>query len=289
MYLQHDGHRLLAVKSDGDLTWRVKVVYTPLTSGIACGFVAWLFFACVPLLVKRARAADDLKSRRWLRFYVVYVTCMLVLGMLCSVGFTVSSVTYYCASYTAYISGTPIASSARYTQMANALIDVSAWLSALMSDALLVWRCCMLYNGQLRAGYVKAGLGVFFTSTYTLGMLSMFMYALPEAQHLSQQKWATVVSRWYYTSSAVLNVTATSLMVTRVRSEQSLFRGMMGARLNHTGIVAMMIESCALFTAAATVYLMLCFVDSPFRVMAVAILCETQVSPPYTLLQAQVA
>ncbi|EIW84619.1 hypothetical protein CONPUDRAFT_161998, partial [Coniophora puteana RWD-64-598 SS2] len=290
MYLEYHyshAHDQLPTRSRDleTLETALMLVWTPLACGICWGIAASLAFECIPLLVRRARGAQDTKNRRWLWFYVAYVAVMLCLGTLCVICYAIPPQLYLAGLANG---AQPWALESAYPHSASAiLINVSNWIATSMADALMVWRCCVLHQCHASFKCIKSGLGSLFLITTASGFLCMIAYSLPNNYTvLTTAPWLAAVSRWYFFMATILNLAATSLIVIRLRSERTSISTMMGstfnvdARLNYTGISAMMIESCTLITICSISYLILPFIDSPFRTVVIAMVDEVQIIAP---------
>ncbi|KAF7790797.1 hypothetical protein EIP86_001754 [Pleurotus ostreatoroseus] len=148
----------------------------------------------------------------------------------------------------------------------NALANSMLLILCFLSDALLLWRCTVVYQGTWApVWFTRTFAGVVWLAEFLIGAL--FLAQLTEP---TQTLWSAInFNLSFFSLSLAVNITSTLLIVGRI----SLCRFRVWQILKcvpesaYLGVMAMVVESELLYTAFLIPYIALLHLDSPALVI----------------------
>ncbi|EIW74982.1 hypothetical protein CONPUDRAFT_159743 [Coniophora puteana RWD-64-598 SS2] len=148
----------------------------------------------------------------------------------------------------------------------------------LLSDVLVVWRCCVVYREAFLCYFVRVVCWLLYAADLAIGVSSTVTFSTPtEFGHHTP----IVLARVALCISASLNIICTALIVGRLYSVKKYFSNMMGSsiqsQIQYTTVSAMLIESCALYATVSLTFLVLWLLSSPFTFLVAVIYGECQI------------
>ncbi|KAI0319139.1 hypothetical protein OF83DRAFT_1111985 [Amylostereum chailletii] len=154
--------------------------------------------------------------------------------------------------------------------MLNATYVVLSW----SADLVMLYRCCIIYSGRLRT-YVVFPVIMFIANL--VGSLFLRQLAEPGTHAYAGDRIDYLVA--YRTVSLALSAIATGLIVGRILHHRHEMRAFSKSTSDKrfTSVVTMFVESAALETVTALLYIILVGIESPGQSIVLPILGQVQV------------
>ncbi|PPQ71932.1 hypothetical protein CVT24_007906 [Panaeolus cyanescens] len=259
----------------------VNLIASTTLNGLAYGVVLTLYCICIYTLVLQFIEGS---RRRHIIFSGIYITVMFACGTVyCAANARLTQLAYVNfrnfpggpAVYALYEFNTPISIAGATAFM------MTTW----MNDALLIWRLWVLYIGS-RFSIPVVGFAVLtYLATFAMGLVTLVESLLP-----NQSLWSAISVKFamsYYAMTVAYTVLITALMVTRILVARRSFIKATGQKKHggqYLSIVAMIIESSALYTVWGIIFLGLYIVNHPIQYVFLGTLSEVQIIAPLLIM-----
>lgn len=256
----------------------VSLTAVTFVSGISWGLMTALYVLCMYSLTCRRRPTQTITRTTVLS--AVWITILWVSSSLSTLANT------YCALY-AYswqmdYPGGPITYLAdEWNRPMPALAYWTYFITMWFADALMLWRVTVFYDGVHRLVKLSV-ITVMFTIYIGVVASSCFSLAILSTNQTFYSKYSRRAGIPTFTLSVTLNVFATALISIRL----FLFKRWTEKNLGHkdnspyTCIVAMLVESSALYATWSVVFIILYAINNPGQYVMLMTLCNVQVIAP---------
>ncbi|KAL0067014.1 hypothetical protein AAF712_006003 [Marasmius tenuissimus] len=252
--------------------WLIGVILT----GVGYGVVLTLTVMCLGPLLRSVfgRSRDTLRT-----VSLVYV----VLLFLCATMFMAGDSTMAEYSFVDYrnIPGGPSTFQALFfsipvSEIGNVGFVVSSWLA----DAVVVWRCLVVYKGcRLPFWVVCLFPCLLYANAWAFGLLWLIQISAPMGSPWTQDFNFTIP---YFWSSFALNVVMTIAIVARLLTFRYRISRVLGNRhgKQYTSIASMIVESALLYTGFQLIWIVLFGLDIPQQTLFLQPLSQVQCIAP---------
>ncbi|KAF8193015.1 hypothetical protein BJ912DRAFT_253649 [Pholiota molesta] len=261
---QEDAATLLSER-----TWLSGAILT----GVGYGAVVTLYCFCFRQLLKSMNSSNRLQ-RLSLLVYITLITLCGTLFMAACARMTELSF----VDFRLYPGGPAAFENNMFSIPVDELGNVTFVLANWFADALIVWRCMIIYrNCRFPTIYVMA-----IPCLAYLGSFSMGVMWLVQVSASQSSPWSTSSINFtppYFWLSLALNITMTLAIVARLLVFKWRISSVLGPKFGsqYTGIAAMLVESALLSSAFALLFLIPFALNHPLANTFIQLLSQTQV------------
>ncbi|KAF9464030.1 hypothetical protein BDZ94DRAFT_1136969, partial [Collybia nuda] len=159
--------------------------------------------------------------------------------------------------------------------------NVAFILSNWLADALMMWRCKVIWDGNW---WILIFPGIMYLGSVSMGIMTLFQSTRPDA-HL----WLSLDVNFalpYFSISSALNITLTILIIVRLIMHQRSFRLVLGRRsaAQYADIITMLIESSAVYAISSFLFIGPFGGGNSVALVFLPILSQTQVIAPLLII-----
>ncbi|KAG9307914.1 hypothetical protein JVU11DRAFT_9668 [Chiua virens] len=256
-----------------------------LITGAGYGIVAALFWLCLLALWNRLKIKDVHRRRHLL--FLIYVCVMFIFGTL----FLASNSQF---TQLAFVNnrGYPGGPSAYEEQMFSIGVDeisnVSYVLANWLADVLLAWRCVIIYRDfGVRSGRIAFLVtGVMLLASFVLGIFFLLQISSPSSSPYMNFGRSINWTLPYFCLTLGINIAITLLIVVRLLFYRRTMVQLLGPghATECTTVVAMLIESAAVYATFSLLFLIPYALNSPISYTFLQVLGEAQLIAPLLII-----
>jgi len=225
-----------------------------LLTGVGYGIVFTLFCMCFRSLLNNMNRSNYQKKL----FFLVYISVMFILGSL-FFGACAEMTQLSFIQYRLFPGGPSNYENVEFSIPADEAGNVAFVLTNWCADALIVWRCTIIYKGSRIPTWIAAALPcLMYAAELALGLLWLIQISSPSSSPFQTSAADTINWTLPYLSVAVsLNVVVTLMIVARLLAHRHYMTKVLGpGHVSHyTGVAAMIVESAALYSAFALLFI----------------------------------
>ncbi|TFK68838.1 hypothetical protein BDN72DRAFT_768736 [Pluteus cervinus] len=261
--LLHDSTNLIAE------TTVVSVIY---------GIMLTLFAICFYLLFKQKSRAN---SKRTV-FYITYITIMAFFGTLYVASAAREGDEAY-VKHRLFPNGPLAYAAVIYSKPSTVLGTVSWMLINFMADGVVLWRVFVLYQSSIFRWIVCLP-ALMYLASVGMGLATVIQSSLPNSNLFLSTTINLALP--YFALSVSMTVLATSLMIGRILYHRRRFQKLFGPQSagEYTGIMAMLVESAALYAAFCIIFIPLYATNNPLLYIFLASLAQVQIIAPLLII-----
>ncbi|KAF9030282.1 hypothetical protein BJ165DRAFT_1535735 [Panaeolus papilionaceus] len=259
----------------------VSLISTTTIVSVAYGIVVTLYAICAQSLIQQIRTSVRKKQAA---YSLAYISVMVIMGTIyCACSARQAQLEYVNfrnfpggpSAYSLFIFDTPI------FIVGDSAYFVASW----MNDALLLWRLFVLYRGTRYCVPVVVGGVIFYLATFSLGLVTLIESSLP-----NHSFWSAIAVKFataYYAILTAYTIVITLFMVLRILSVRhniikAVGRSDFGGQ--YLSIVAMIVESSALYTVCGIVFLALYLKNNQVENVFLGTLSQVQIIAPLLII-----
>ncbi|KAG2090626.1 uncharacterized protein F5147DRAFT_764413 [Suillus discolor] len=239
-------------------------------SAVAYGIGVALFFMCFHLLFRQMNRTNYKK----LLPLLIYITTTFILSTLFMAGLADFTQLAF-IQYRNYPGG-PSAFENVSMPMDN-ITDVCGFLTMILSDGLVVWRCMVIYRGCM----VPMWIIMFFPCLMFAASIGMGIIWLLQVTNSASYFSSTNVDYTipFFTLSLALNIIITIVIVLRLLTYRHRISKVLGSSYGaqYTSIAAMIVESAALYSTFSVAFLTLFGLNNPISETFLVSLSQVQI------------
>ncbi|CCM06167.1 uncharacterized protein FIBRA_08408 [Fibroporia radiculosa] len=228
-------------------TWLQGAILT----GVGYGINVTLFVQCFHALLAKRPGAEGARKRA---FYLAYISAMFVLASL-FVGACSEMTQLSFIQYRNIPGGPSMYENVEFSIPADEAGNVSFVLTNWFADALMVWRCSVIYRGGRFPPWLAIAFPcLMYAAEIVIGLLFLIQVSAPSGSpYLTGAAGAINWTLPYLCIAVSLNVIVTIMIVARLLLYRYRISRVLGPRhgSHYTGIAAMIVESAALYSAFA--------------------------------------
>ncbi|KAH7929042.1 hypothetical protein BV22DRAFT_1029854 [Leucogyrophana mollusca] len=258
----------------------LNLIGSTVMCGVGYGIVLTLYTICVYFF------HQDLKTKRkpkktWL--YLAYLSVMFVLATLYLVS-SARTIQLAYVNHRYYGAGPAAYDLLIFSEPITILGSATYVITNVMSDALILWRFIVLYQGARHRFYIIIVPCLTFLTVTALGIINVVQASLPNQSLWSQGAISFAVP--YFATSLSHNILTTALMAIRLLIHKKRFDKALGPQHNspYTTVVAMLVESSALYAIFSIPFLVLFVINSPYSYIFLSTLSQIQVVAPFLII-----
>ncbi|KAF9465120.1 hypothetical protein BDZ94DRAFT_1296643 [Collybia nuda] len=159
----------------------------------------------------------------------------------------------------------------------NAAFILSNW----MADALMLWRCKVIWNGKL---WVLIFPCIMYLASISMGIMTIYQSSRPNSD-----LWTTVTVNFglpYFSISSALNILLTLMIVVRLSLHYRKFKDTLGRRFlsQYKGVITMLVESSAIYAISSILFIGTYGANNTISVLFIPILSQTQIIAPLLII-----
>ncbi|KAJ6536618.1 hypothetical protein DFH09DRAFT_931288 [Mycena vulgaris] len=242
-----------------------------------------LWSICVYFLLQQIRTSSRERVRSVV--FLVYISLLFVLGTIYLATTTLATQLSYVQNHN--FPGGPAAYNnfVLFSEPVGILSNVSYILANWMADGLLLWRLVILYQGSPYTTYIVAFPFLLYLGTIAMGLLLAVQVSLPTKSLWSNGEINFALP--YFVLSMSMTVIATSLMIGRLLLARKRLQRLLGsndASVPYTGVAAMVVESCALYSSFSLIFIVLYAVNTPIQYVFLSSLANVQIIAPLLII-----
>ncbi|KAJ6490171.1 hypothetical protein DFH09DRAFT_1208884 [Mycena vulgaris] len=277
----------------------VNLVSSTTIAAVAYGVMFTLWSICVYFLLQQIRTSSRERVRSVV--FLVYISLLFVLGTIYLATTTLATQLSYVQNHN--FPGGPAAYNnfVLFSEPVGILSNVSYILANWMADGLLVgfpalkrgaslkciqlWRLVILYQGSPYTTYIVAFPFLLYLGTIAMGLLLAVQVSLPTKSLWSNGEINFALP--YFVLSMSMTVIATSLMIGRLLLARKRLQRLLGsndASVPYTGVAAMVVESCALYSSFSLIFIVLYAVNTPIQYVFLSSLANVQIIAPLLII-----
>jgi hypothetical protein len=249
------------------------------------GIVMALFWLCLRTLWGRIKRKDP--SRRRNLFFLFYACAMFVLGSL-YVGSNSMFTQLAFINHRGYPGGPSEYENQMFSIGVDDIGNVSYLLGNWLTDSMLVWRCVIIYRdfGALSGRLVLAITGLMQLASYVLGSFFLVQLTSPQSSPYNNAGHQINWTIPYLCVSLGINIVVTSLIVVRLLLYRRTMVQLLGPghAAECTTVVAMLIESAAVYTTFTLLFLVPYLMQNPVSFTFVQVMGEAQLIAPLLII-----
>ncbi|KAK0473977.1 hypothetical protein IW261DRAFT_1403895 [Armillaria novae-zelandiae] len=258
-------------------TWLIGALLT----GVGYGVVLTLSMLCI------GRLLNALKRRRGsgprLTFFA-YVTLVFVFATM-SVAGSSTMAQYSFIDYRLFPGGPAAFEEVMFSISVSEMGNVAFVLSNWFADAIVVWRCLVVYKGTgIPRWFVVLLPCLIYMASWVLGLLWLIQVSAP-----ASSPWVTNTINFtqpYFWTSFALNVSMTLAIVMRLFLFRYRISKAMGPSYGrqYTSIASMIVESSFLYTSFQLLFIVPFGLSSPVQTIFIQPLSQVQVIAPLLII-----
>lgn len=244
-------------------------------TGVVYGIHFTIFVQTAYLLTR------DLHKKRSNQFFLAYITVMFILGTLfVSSSSRVAQMTF--VDDRDYPGGPVAWAAAAFSIPANLLGNVTFTLANWLADALMIWRCYIIWTALTRH-YVWLILTIpclLWMVSFAMGTLLLTQVSQPGLSIWSNSSVNFALT--YFSVSLTLNILTTVLILVRLfqyRYEMTRSLGKAHGKY-YTSVAAMLVESASLYAACSLLFLVPYVLNHPLQNIFMQVLSQVQIIAP---------
>ncbi|KAH9834557.1 uncharacterized protein C8Q71DRAFT_859538 [Rhodofomes roseus] len=260
-------------------TWLQGAILT----GVGYGIVFTLFTQCFRALLLDMNRAN-MKRRV---FFLIYITIMFILGTIfmaaCAEMTQLSFI-----QYRNYPTGPSGYENDEFSIPADEAGNVAFVLTNWFADALLVWRCSIIFRGVATTVWIPLLLPVLmYLTELAMGLLWLVQISTPASSPFQTGSASKI--NWtvpYFSIAVSLNVVVTLMIAARLwlyRYRITSVLGM-GHGSHYTGIAAMIVESAAIYSTFALLFIIPFGVNNSIANTFLQALSQVQIIAPLLII-----
>lgn len=239
-----------------------------------------LYVQCMRILWKRR------PHTTFSRFLMCFITVMLILsGAYC--GITAWGIPLTYVDFRNYPGGPLgfilVEYSKQYT--ANACSVVIAYITSILADGILVWRCRVIYAASMnnKANYIMILPGLLYIASIGISIFSSIVNITPSNFF---SLIAIHIDLTYFALSMALNIVITVMITTRLLLHQRQNQAVFGKRSasHYSSIWKMFMESAALYSILSILLLATFATNSPVQQLFLGLLPSVQSVSDYLII-----
>ncbi|KAI0258510.1 hypothetical protein BC834DRAFT_835454 [Gloeopeniophorella convolvens] len=243
---------------------------------VAYGSAFTLFAICLNILVKQTNRTNiKIKGA-----FIAYISILFILGTI----FMAASAEFTQMAFIDnrnYPGGPAAYENAMFSIPVDMAGNVAFVLTAWFADALLVWRCMVIYKGcRLPLWAIMAFPCLIYTGSIVTGVFWLKQLSTFSPYGSSGVNWTIPC----LSISLALNILVSIAIVLRLLVYRRRIASVMGQHhgSQYTSIAAMIIESASIYSAFSIFFLVPFGMNSPVSEIVLQSLSEIQARPPYT-------
>ncbi|KAI5119328.1 hypothetical protein M0805_000558 [Coniferiporia weirii] len=250
-------------------------------SSVAYGVHLTLYFFVLHHLIKypTSRSASGAKAKvSW--GLVAYITWNFILGTFGIAGEArFNQLTFIDARN--YPGGPNAFVAAQYGDVVNIFATAAYVVLNWFADGLVIYRFWLIYNFNYYVALIPC---LLLLGSFTMGVILLFQLTQPDAN-----LWSTTAVNFgipYWSISAGLNVLVTSLIVARLFLIRARTRAVLSTHhaRTYTSVAAMLVESAALYSATALLFVVTYAKNSQVQNLVLPVLGQVQAVSPLLIM-----
>ncbi|SJL04988.1 uncharacterized protein ARMOST_08359 [Armillaria ostoyae] len=260
-------------------TWLIGAILT----GVGYGVVLTLTVICL------TRLLDSLRRRRGSNpkltsFWLVYVILIFLFATMFVAGSSTMA-QYSFIDYRLFPGGPAAFEEVMFSLPVSEMGNVAFVLSNWFADAVVVWRCLVVYQGTgVPLWFIALVPGLTYVASWVLGLLWLIQVSAP-----SSSPWATSTINFtqpYFWTSFSLNVFMTLAIVMRLFLFRYRISKAMGPSYGrqYTSIASMIVESSLLYTSFQLLFIVPFGLNSAVQTIFIQPLSQVQVIAPLLII-----
>ncbi|KAK0441326.1 hypothetical protein EV421DRAFT_1812688 [Armillaria borealis] len=257
-------------------TWLIGAILT----GVGYGVVLTLTLICISRLLKRRRRSSLKQTYFWLG----YVSLVFLFATIFIAGSSTMA-QYSFIDYRLFPGGPAQFENLMFSIPVSEMGNVAFVLSNWFADAVVVWRCLVVYKGSRFSWWLVALVPCLtYIASWVLGLLWLIQVSAP-----ASSPWATSSINFtqpYFWTSFSLNVTMTLAIVSRLLVYRYRISSVMGSSYGrqYTSIASMIVESSLLYTSFQLLFIVPFGLNSPVQTIFIQPLSQVQVIAPLLII-----
>ncbi|KAG2341050.1 hypothetical protein BDR05DRAFT_914832 [Suillus weaverae] len=241
-------------------------------SAVAYGVDVALYFMCFHLLLRQMNRTNY-KKHLPLLMYITTTFILSTLFMAALANFTQLAF----IQYRDYPGGPNAFENNMFGIPVDNLGNVCGFLTMILSDGLVVWRCMVIYRGcMVPMWIIMLFPGLMFAASIAMGIMWLLQVTTSSPYFSSTNINYTVP---YLSLSLALNIIITIVIVLRLLIYRHRISTVLGSSYGtqYTSIAAMIIESAALYSAFSVAFLTLFLLNNPISATFIEALTQVQI------------
>lgn len=241
-------------------------------SAVAYGIDVALYFMCFNLLFRQMNRTNY-KKHLPLLGYITSVFILSTLFMAAMANFTQLAF----IQYRNYLGGPNAFENNMFGIPVDNLGNVCGFMTMILSDGLVVWRCMVIYRGcAMPMWIIMLFPGLMYAASIVMGIMWLLQVTTNSPYFSSTQINYTVP---YLSLSLALNIIITIVIVLRLLIYRHRISKVLGSGYGtqYTSIAAMVIESAAIYSAFSVAFLILFLLNNPISETFIEALTQVQI------------
>ncbi|KAF5310069.1 hypothetical protein D9619_010313 [Psilocybe cf. subviscida] len=256
--------------------WLIGAILT----GVGYGVVITLYGFCLRQLLKQKDHSNRLQ-RNCLLVYITLITLFGTLFLAACARMTELSF----VDYRLFPGGPSMFENVEFSIPPDELGNVAFVLGNWFADALVVWRCMIIYRNCRIPTWIVMGI----PCLAYLGSLTLGSLWLVQISSSLSSPWLTNSVNFtppYFWLTISLNLTLTTAIVARLLVFRWRISKALGSRYgsHYTSIAAMLIESALIYSGGALLFIVPFGLNSPLSNMFIQVLAEIQIIAPLLII-----
>ncbi|KAI9572372.1 hypothetical protein HD554DRAFT_2186146 [Boletus coccyginus] len=259
----------------------ISLTATTFVSGISWGFMTSLYAVCMYSLIGNLRSTRA-KATSKTALLTAWITVLWILSSLSTIANAYCSIYAYSWQMD-YPGGPPTYLANIWSQSVPALAYSTYLLTMWLADAMMLWRLFIFYHGvrPLTRGLILSFMSLIYVGVVGTGCFTLAINSSNQTLYSQLAKTAAIPC---FTLSVTLNVFSTAFISIRVllfKKQVEKALGREEAQTSpYTSVVAMLIESSALYATWSLVFIIVYAVGNPGQYILLMTLCNVQVISP---------
>ncbi|KAH7909378.1 hypothetical protein BJ138DRAFT_1155435 [Hygrophoropsis aurantiaca] len=228
-----------------------------IVSAVAYGINVALYFMCFYLLIRQMTSANYKKHAP----FIVYITVSFILGSL-FMGSLAEFTQLAFIQDRKYPGGPNMFEQNEFSISADEIGNVAFVLSNWLADALVVWRCMVIYRGcRVPLWIVMIFPSLMLAGSFAMGILWLLQISTSSPYFSGGINFTLP----YLSLSLALNITLTIAIVLRLLTYRYRISRVLGPKYGtqYTSVAAMVVESAALYSVFSIAFLVLFALNNP--------------------------
>ncbi|KAG2039752.1 hypothetical protein BDR03DRAFT_991702 [Suillus americanus] len=241
-------------------------------SAVAYGIDVALYFMCFHLLFRQMNRMNYKKHLPLL----IYITTTFILSTLFMAALADFTQLAF-IQYRNYPGGPNAFENEMFGIPVDTLGNVSGFLTMMLSDGLVVWRCMVIYRGcAVPMWIIMLFPGLMFTASFAVGIMFLLQVTSNSPYFSSTNINYTVP---YLSLSLALNIIISIVIVLRLLTYRHRISKVLGSSYGtqYTSIAAMIVESAALYSAFSVAFLTLFLLNNPISAVFIQSFTQVQI------------